>query len=582
MKLFYFLFLFFYFHQVSAQLSVSPSKAGSSFLYAKNLVLYVEGGIHLEKNPNPTSEASIYLRKEAQLIQGDKTNNLNTGNGLLSVFQEGRANAYNYNYWGLPVRDNSGAAKTVDRIIYEPIGKTESKPAMLSPALDGKANPLTISVRWLYKFEGGTYADWEYIGANFNPAAGLGFTMKGVNGTNLNSIEGILNNPGNRQRYDFRGLPNDGLISMSIQKDQVLLVGNPYPSALNLKKFLVQNTAATGIAYFWDHSDHTFSHYLKDYEGGYGAYSPGAGAYVPAVFQHYDESAKPTGNTGGTGQHYGREFSPIAQGFMIMGKSNGQVSFQNSQRVFMRENNGNSEFRTAQQVIPSLRLNFSFDDLYIRQLLIAFRDDATPGADHAMDAVAFGSLNTDAAWIIDGDAYLINVLPFDNAEKIPLLFSIKEKTSLKISYEIPENFSPKAIMLFDAETELSHNLYESDFEIELQTGNYENRFYLGFREEVPEEPQPQLPEEDGDYFEPTETAEIFYNKNLQQVEVITGKILKEIQVFNLMGSMIFSKKNYENKHYDYFYTGNLRDAVYIVKVKTLDNRITNKKLLLKK
>ncbi|WP_157893297.1 hypothetical protein [Salegentibacter sediminis] len=580
MRLFYFMFLFFCFHPISAQLSVSPSNTGSSFLYVKNLVLYVEKDIQLEKNPDQATEASIYLRKEAQLIQADKTNNLNSGTGVISVFQEGWANAYNYNYWGLPVKDNAGVAKTVDRIIYEPIGKTESKPVQLTSAFDGIANPLSISRRWLYKFGGGTYADWEYIGDDFSLEPGWGFTMKGVKGTSSSTVEGVPNNPGNRQRYDFRGLPNDGNININIQKDQVLLLGNPYPSALNLKEFLIQNTATTGIAYFWDHSDSTYSHYLKDYEGGYGAYSPGAGAYVPAAFQYYDESADPTGNTGETGKTYGREFSPIAQGFMLMGKTNGQVSFKNSHRVFKRENNTDSSFRTPQEGIPRLRLNIDFDRLFVRQLLVAFRDDASPGEDHAMDARAFGALHTDAAWMINFEPYLINVLPFEVEERIPLLITIEENTVLKISIESLENFSPEAIVLFDAEEKLYHNLYKSDFEMELPSGNYEDRFYLGFSEVVPEVPELSLEDED----DPAvfEAAEIIYNKDLRQVEVIAGDILEEIQVFDLTGAMIFSKKIYENKHYDYFYTGNLREAVYIVKVKTRVNQITNKKLLLKK
>ncbi|MGM0933823.1 MAG: hypothetical protein ACQEWD_10300 [Bacteroidota bacterium] len=580
MRLFYFLYLFFCLYPVSAQLSVSPSSAGSSFLYAKDLVLYVDGDIHLEKNPNLNTEASIYLRQEAQLIQGDKSSNLNSGNGLLSVFQEGLANAYNYNYWGLPVTDNSGASKTADRIIYEPMGKTESKPAQLSSALDGKANPLTISRRWLYKFVGGTYADWEYIGDDFNLDPGLGFTMKGVNGTNLTIVEGVPNNQGNRQRYDFRGLPNDGNISLNIQKDQVLLAGNPYPSALNLKEFLIQNTATTGIAYFWDHSDNTFSHYLKDYEGGYGAYSPGASAYVPAVFQYYDESADPTGNTGETGQIYGREFSPIAQGFMLMGKTNGQVSFKNSHRVFKKENSTNSSFRMQQEVIPRLRLNVAFDDLYVRQLLLAFRDEATTGIDHAMDAKTFGSLSTDAAWSIEEEPFLINVQPFEAEKLIPFIISAKDSTALKISIEIRENFSPEAIFLYDAEEESYHNLYKSDYKTRLEAGNYENRFYLTFAKEASAEFE--LPQEEEYDSELPESIGILYNKDLRQVEIIAGEILEEIQVFDLTGGLIFSKKIYENKQYDYFYTGNLREAVYIVKVKTRDNRITNKKLLLKK
>ena len=541
MRLFYFLFLFFCFHPVSSQLSVSPSKTGSSFLYVKDLVLFVDREIQLKKNPDLTVEASIYLRKEAQLIQGDKSSNLNSGNGLVSIFQEGRANAYNYNYWGLPVSDNSGGPKTADKVIYEPKDKTESSPVQLSSALDGKSNPLRISRRWLFKFGGGTYADWEYIGDNFDLDPGLGFTMKGVNGTNLTNIEGVPTNPGNRQRYDFRGKPNDGNISVSIEKDQVILMGNPYPSALDLKAFLVQNTASTGIAYFWDHSDHTYSHYLKDYEGGYGAYSPGASAYVPAVFQHYDESANPTGNSGKTGKIYGREFTPVAQGFMIMGKTSGQVSFKNSQRIFMRKNPGNSEFRTAQLVIPSLRLNLRFDDLYVRQLLIAFRDDATTGVDHAMDAISFGSLETDAAWSIEKEPYLINVQPFETESLIPLMISVANDTNLKISIEIPENFTPETIYLYDAEEEEYHSLYKSDFETVLKAGNYENRFHLVFQETITET---ELPEEKDFNAELSESARILYNKDLRQVEIVAAEILEEIQVFDLTGGLIFSKKIY--------------------------------------
>lgn len=580
MRLFYLLYLFFCFHPLSAQLSVSPSGAGSSFLYVKDMALFVDKDIHLEKNPNPVTEASIYFRKEAQLIQGDKSSSLNSGNGIISIFQEGWANAYNYNYWGLPVRDNSTGGKTVAGIIFEPIDKTESQPVKLTSALNGKANPLSISKRWLYKFEGGQYADWEYIGDNFSLDPGLGFTMKGVNGNNPISVEGVPNNPGSRQRYDFRGMPNDGDISLNIEKDQVLLLGNPYPSAFDLKAFLVQNTASTGIAYFWDHSNHSHSHYLAEYQGGYGAYSPGASAYVPAVFQFYDESAEPTGNTGETGKIYGREFSPVGQGFMLMGKTNGQVSFKNSQRIFIREKSGNSEFRTPQEVIPNLRLNLRFDDLYVRQLLVAFRNDATTGIDHAMDAKSFGSLSTDAAWLIDEEPFVINVQPFEAENLIPLMISAEASTDLRISIEIPENFSPEAIFLVDTEEESYHNLYKSDFETRLEAGNYEKRFYLTFAKETATEPD--LPQEEEYDSELPESIGIIYNKALRKVEIIAGEMLEEIQVFDLTGGLIFNKKIYENKQYDYFYTGNFREAVYIVKVKTRDNRFTNKKLLLKK
>src|SRR5690606_20035612 len=61
-------------------------------------------GIDLLVNTNnPETQASIYLRGDSQLIQGDKGSSLNTGNGHLSVWQRGYANAFDYNYWASPV-----------------------------------------------------------------------------------------------------------------------------------------------------------------------------------------------------------------------------------------------------------------------------------------------------------------------------------------------------------------------------------------------------------------------------------------------------------------------------------------------
>ncbi|PQJ27026.1 hypothetical protein BST92_14905, partial [Nonlabens arenilitoris] len=67
--------------------------------------------------------------------------------------------------------------------------------------------------------------------------------MKGVEqvggGPNLvsNAVTGFLG-----QRIDFRGRPLNGDISMTIALDDVAIIGNPYPSALDMKKFLEDNT----------------------------------------------------------------------------------------------------------------------------------------------------------------------------------------------------------------------------------------------------------------------------------------------------------------------------------------------------
>lgn len=579
MRHLYLLSLFFSFFTVSAQLNISPSQTGSSFIYAKDQVLFVEKEIHLEKNLNSKTEAGIYLRKEAQLIQGEKNSNQNSGNGDISVFQEGNANAFNFNYWSLPVFKNAGNKKLSD-YIFEPLSKTQSQKAKVTNAYEGKADPLEISRRWIYKFSGGEYEDWEFIGNDFELLPGHGFTMKGVTGKNELRVEGVKNNPGNRQRYDFRGTPNDGKIEIPIKTGEILLLGNPYPSAINLRKFLIENTATTGIAYFWDFSENVSSHYLEDYEGGYGAYSPGANTYAPAAFKTYDQNGTETENTGESGKEYAREFSPVGQGFMLMGNNTGTVVFRNSHRDFVQENPQISQFRSRENSIPKIRLNIEFNGLYTRQLILAFSRNATPGADHAMDAKTFGGLTSDAAWLIEDEPYLINVLPFVKEQKIPFSISLEKQSKIKISIESLKDFSAEEIFIYDAEENSFQDLKGSDFRINLPAGSYNDRFFLSFTKETdkPEKTEVILSEEDF----PREEIMIFYDKDLLQVEVLANELLDQVEIFDLTGGLIFSKRIYDNKQYFYFYTGNLREAVYIVKVKTRENSFYSQKILLKK
>lgn len=547
-------------------------------MYVKDRVLFVEDGIHLEKNQNEETAAGIYFRKEGQLIQGVKTFNNNSGNGFISIFQEGTANAFNFNYWSLPVSLHSEIKKFND-YIWEPLSRTQSRRAKITRAHEGKANPLEISSRWIYKFSGGEYDDWEFLGNNMDLLPGEGFTMKGVLGRNDLEIEGVKNNPGNRQRYDFRGLPNNGDISIPIKFGEILLTGNPYPSALNLKQFLTENTATTGIAYFWDYSNKVTSHYLEDYEGGYGAYSPGANTYAPAVFKTYDQNGDEVENTGETGAAYAREHSPIGQGFMVMGNENGNVIFKNSQREFVQENAQTSQFRSRENLISKLKLNIDFNELYTRQLIVAFREDATPGADHAMDAKSFGPLASDAAWIIEDEPFLINVLPFKKEQKLPIAISLEKKGTIKISIDKEKNSPAEKIYLFDKNENLYHNL-SSKFFTELPAGNYNNRFFLAFtREKEVSAPVENIPEAED---LTGEEIMVSYDEKLHQVEVLAKDFLDQIELYDLSGGLILTKRIYDNQQYYYFYTGKLKEAVYIIRIKTRKNSHFNTKIILKK
>ena len=564
---------------LSAQLYIAPSEHSDSYIYAKDRLVFVQDDIHLTENNKKETAASIFLRRDSQLIQGSKTYNLNKGNGKLSVFQRGTSNAFDYNYWSLPVyvqKEN----KKINDYIFEPIDATNSRNAKLISATDGLSDPLSISSRWIYTFSGTNYSNWAFLGDQFDLLPGEGFTMKGVNGNNLNVIEGLPINNGNSQMYDLRGLPNDGNIELPIKKDQILLVGNPYPSSLDLDKFLVENTATTGIAYFWDSKDNGNSHYLAEYEGGYGTYSPGTGIYVPPVFVNYLDGSE----TGDTGRHYDRKIIPIAQGFMVIGLQDGIFSFKNPQRVYEQGDNKKSVFKSSEPERSSLNLNIEIDATYIQKLALVFIENSSPDEDRAMDARKMNNNSQDISWSISNEAFVINVRPKLDEELIPLKIFLDKETELKFSISELSNFNPDRVFIYDAMEKLFFNIKTGYLKVNLNPGEYNDRFFLSFIEKLPAaETNEKVTPEITSSKPPNillNSVEIFQNNLQQQLEIkmLYDSELRTIRLYDLNGKLYFTE-NFTSKEKDFnFSTSNLSNAIYIVKVNTSDNKELTKKI----
>ena len=561
-----------------SQLKVTPENNKDHYVYVEKSMLFVEQGVDLTLNSSEDRKASIYLRDEAQLLQGKSSKN-NTGNGLLSVFQEGKASNYTYNYWCAPVINVSGNT-SFGNILFEPVDKTWSVPAKITGGLDGISNPLTISNKWIYKLAGKGYSDWLYIGKTFDISPGEGFTMKGVSGKNTGVIiYDVPNNPGQQQRYDFRGQPNNGEISLSLKEGASLLTGNPYPSALDLNLLLTQNPNTTGIAYFWD-SRPISSHYLNDYEGGYGAYSPAAGneGYVPAVFTRYDQSGNsiPT-NT--TGEYYARRYSPIAQGFVVIGRKDGDFVIKNAYRAFVKENTEVSEFKSqiqSEKTISdskSFRLDIGFHS-YTRELLYVSRNDATTGADWAMDAKNISSLSSDAGFVIDSEDYLIDVRPYELADVIPLHIKTAEKDTITFAISASENM-PDDVFILDTLSHIYHDLKVEDFKVSLEKGDYSGRFKITFKnlKVVLEHPLPK---------DQIQEYSLFQNNPLSRVEIRTPSPAYPIQIhlYDVRGREIIKLPVDKNENYYEIPTHKLSKGVYVVKIIGPDGPIVSKKLII--
>ena len=586
-----------------AQMYVSPN----SYVFASNEVVFVKQQLELN-----AASSNFYLRKDAQLLQGATTASTNSGLGNLSVFQEGSTNNFQYNYWCSPVGGNVATPGN------SPFGITQLKdivdlttsndPAILAMNnYNGTASPFAIAPFWINKLVASSgYTNWAQVGSSSAINAGEGFTMKGTSGTNTTTVNLIQNNPGSQQRYDFRGKPNDGTIPITVLNLQFTLTGNPYPSAIDLSAFLIEQTNCTGIAYFWEQDKTVNSHFIADYKGGYGVFSPGAlnssGIYIPATFYSYDGSGN-EGSMTGTGNPFERRFSPVGQGFIIDGLVNGTVEMKNSYRVFVKEGfTNNSQFertsnsskpKTSEAYLsniksvsgfdyktvstaptPQIRFNTLLNNQGIRQMVLAFIPGATDGVDRAMDALSSSDeMPADVYFVINDDEYLINAVNFDMDKKIPIGFKNTDTANFKITVKGIVNFTgTNAVYLHDKTTDIYHDIKNSFYDLTLPGGVNNTRFEITFKNNV------TLGVD-----ETTRESFVVYQDNKAKNLMISNPLLTELAVCNLYdvaGKLIFSKKDLGANATYSFPTSGLSTGIYIVKIATKDKIEVGQKIII--
>jgi hypothetical protein len=600
--------IFFVLSALSCQFSVKAQMfvSADSYVYAKNIPVFVKQELELK-----TATSNFYLREDAQLLQGTTGAGANKGLGSLSLYQKGTVNNFQYNYWCSPV---GGPSTTAGNSIFaitqlkDVVSVTISNNSVILPSsnYNGTASPLAIAPYWIWKLPASSNTNWVYVGSGASLNPGEGFTMKGTSGTNTNMVAGSQNNSGSNQRYDFRGKPNDGTISIPITTSQLVLTGNPYPSAIDLSAFLIAATNTTGIAYFWEQDKTVNSHYIADYKGGYGTFSPlggsGNGVYTPATFYSYDGSGNEVAAVG-TGTNYARRFSPVGQGFMIAGTATGNVLMKNSYRVFVKEGVGNQsqlnknstgkekEVKSAFMApIPSvsgfdyttvstqesshIRLNTLINEHGVRQLVVAFVPQATDGIDQAMDAVSSGVVPADVYFVIDNKEFLINALKFDEDKKIAIGFRNADAASFKLSIKQITNFTgANEIYLHDKVSNEYFDIKNSFHEVKLPAGTNNTQFEITFKTDR------TLGTED------VEKSEfVMYQNNTDKNLNISNpqqKELKTCYVYDVLGKLIFSKANLGSDTSYSFSTSSLSDGIYIVKLETNEKTELGQKIIVK-
>ena len=603
-----------------AQLYVKPNGSDESYVYVQDQILYVTGDIDLTENPAGPEEASIYFRDGGQLIQGNDV--ANAGTGYISIHQNNPdSDAWDYAYWSSPIGDqtiagtdnkNFGAMRFFNPQGTKDVGcdcylGTDSKVNEPTANFNGEFNPeMKISRRWLYTY---TNNVWSRFNDASNVIPGRGFTMKGLGTTNHD------------QTYDFRGRPNNGNIDTPILAAAALpnlnlsLSGNPYPSALDLNTVFwdPDNTEIFQFNY-WDEDHNVNSHLYLDNKGGYGYWVPGVadpggtipGLYTVAPFLNYNNDGSTGTGTGVDGLSYERRFAPVGQGFMLYGVSDGDITYKNSHRVYVQENSGMSDFRSndgdpvvndetdsAIDVISTLppdnrishlRLNTYFNETHMRQLVLAFSNEATDGVDRGFEAVSAMDSTSDVYFPIEGenqemDPFVIQTVPYDIYKQIPYTIELESQTRVVVRAIDEVKFEGSAYLYDNVQDTYQEITSERTAALDLPAGTYEDRFFISFvnlqrtQQVAIENVKAQVLEDVG----------LFQNNPSQQLEVRNpeGYDIASANIFGMSGKLVYTASNLGNNNKFTFPTGNLSDGIYLVMLTTADNITVNYKITVK-
>ncbi len=530
-------------------------------------------------------DGKIDLEGESQLIQTIDSDLDVTSSGTLERDQQGTQDLYTYNYWASPV-GISNTTTNNNSYTLPNIYKDGTNPAapvninFITSGYDGTSGtPIGIADYWIWKYanQSGAYADWQHVRSTGTLLPGEGFTMKGVNDTN--------NNVSLEQNYVLEGKPNNGDITLPITATNEYLVGNPYASALDAHEFIMDNAptiegagSTTGTLYFWEHWGGG-SHILAEYQGGYASYNL-SGATPAASYGTND----PMVATGGTPTKLPGRYIPVAQGFFVKSENTGTVTFSNNQRVFEKEGTNSTFVRMSSE--NSVANNYNSDNrLKIRlglnsvngihrQLLVTQDTNATSGQDWGYDGETMETQLDDIYWRINNANFVIQGIDVIDANTI-LPLAIKTDTAGDNTFTIdalenvPANLD---IYLHDTLNGTYNDLRQADFIVNLDAGEYLNRFELVF--DIPQ----SLSTDD----EVLETEiNVYYSNNLQSIVVNNPKLntITAVNLYNILGQHIVNFSKLETQDYIELNTGELSTGNYIIKLKTNEGEISKKVLV---
>lgn len=439
-----------------------------------------------------------------------------------------------YIYWGSPVSGN----------VFAQIDDAIAEGQSIGGAFDLK-----------YKYASGAGGGWQSLAAT---TSGEGFITRVKNQapfTQQGAVAGKIN-------MTFTGVAVNSTFTIPVKNNpsspngatSYNLISNPYPSPIDLDKFLIENLDIDGAAYVWTSAT----------DGGNSNNTNTT--YVASDYAVYNLAGQ-VNTSPVAAQINGR--IDIAQGFKVKSLvPSGVVTFNNCMRTsgvgvnFFRQSRENNK--------DSFKLNMTADGIY-SEILIAYIPEATIGYDRLYDAGRNSTSSSKLYSILEENntKLAINSRPqFVNTDVVPLGVS-KIGTAVE-TFKI--NISDKggifrngvSVYLHDKALQVYHNFADGGYSFTTNEAIADTRFEVVYENVALSNP---------DFSVVKALASI---KN-GQFNATASLGMNAIEIYDIAGRKVMSfdgeGKKSINKYFDY------SEGVYIAKIRLENGAVITEKLI---
>jgi len=473
---------------------------------------------YLELYNELTNNGTIIVANNASLVQWYNTVP-NTNTGTVKVYRNAKPmKRYDFTYWSSPV-----AGQTLHNL-----------------------SPATLFDKYFSWTPGSGWTSHNYGAATMQ--AGKGYIVRAPQAFQVNSTSNFTG--------IFTGAPNNGeKIVPGFQGSTTAavwnLIGNPYPSAINVNLFLTDpdNSEVGGTVYLWTHN-------TPPVDAGSGIYT-----YTAHDYASYNLSGSvATALQAPSATDAGDNFNVLANGyiasgqaFFIRGIKNYEdsepgnipikVKFKNSMRIA----SGNTNFFRPGSTTPvenweitgrhRFWLNLRNDQGAFSQTLIGYIENATDGLDRLYDGELFGGNYVTFYSLLDQDKLAIQgkALPFNDQDVVPLGYKTTIAGSFNISLDHFDGlFEGQDVFLKDNLLDTIHNLKEDAYIFTSAIGTFENRFEIVYQDATLGIVTPEINPE----------RILVYKSSNSTITVNAGElILEDIKVYDVAGRLLSKEDN---------------------------------------